>query len=345
MPGSLDALTGGYIYDRKILAGLAELGWRTRAHALDASFPEPTADALRHAAALLESLPDGRCVVIDGLALAGLGAAIEQERERLAVVALIHHPLAHETGLDRAAARRLERAERSALELVRRVVVTSSWTRDALAGFGVPPDRIHVVEPGTDPAPLTARERRDSLRLLCVGTLTPRKGHAVLFEALAGLAERAWTLRCAGSLERDPATASALAAQIERLGLGDRIELLGELEPAEVEREYAGADLFVLPSYLEGYGMAFAEALAHGLPVVATDAGAIPQTVPPDACLLVPPGDPVALERALASLMDSPEQLDSLAAAAAEAGAGLPTWGDSSRRFARALETLAPARR
>lgn len=337
VPGDLGALTGGYIYDRRILEGLSALGWDARAHALDASFPRPSTAALADAARLLDSLDSCRLVVIDGLALAGLLPLLGDARKRLALVALIHHPLAYETGLEPGEAAALARLERDALAEVARVIVTSPWTRRELAAFGVPPARIDVVEPGTDPVPLRPRARGSALRLLSVGSLTPRKGHDVLFDALALLTDRDWSLRCAGSLERDPATAAALAARIERLGLGPRIALLGELDPAGVAAEYARADLFVLPSHLEGYGMVIAEAVAHGLPVVATAAGAVADTLPAGTGVLVPPGDSAALARALAALLDAPDALAALAHKAAAARDRLPTWGASARRFAAAL--------
>ena len=208
----------------------------------------------------------------------------------------------------------LERAERSALAFVRRVIVTSQWTARFLGAYEVPIARIRVVEPGTDrkPAP-RARESHDALNLLCVGTLTARKGHAVLIEALAELRDRRWHLICAGSLTRDPGTVEDLNRRISRLRLTNRISLLGELDADTLERYYERADVFVLASYLEGYGMALAEAVARGMPVVSTTAGAIPETVPASASILVRPGDSRALAKALASLMDDPTACAALA--------------------------------
>ena len=369
VPGDPNTSTGGYIYNAQILAGLAELGWRTRVHSLDDSFPRPTPSALRDARAEIAALPADGVVVIDGLALAGLERVLDTEAKRLPVVALIHHPLALETGLDASEARLLETAERNALALVSRVICTSQWTARTLATYGVPVDRIRVVEPGVDRRQWTARAaaerasrdtpedrpwgssahipvrarsrearsaaaravadvRRQALdsnrsrrrraappadrartgmcalepegptsgvsreelstatraardvRLLCVATVTPRKGHAVLLEALAELRDRRWHLTCAGSTTRDAATFAALEHQIDRLALRARVSFLGDLDADALEREYERADLFVLASYLEGYGMALAEAVARGVPVVSTTAGAIPETVP-----------------------------------------------------------------
>jgi glycosyltransferase involved in cell wall biosynthesis len=205
-------------------------------------------------------------------------------------------------------------------------------------------DRIHVVTPGTEAAPLAAGSGVDPARpgpsFLCVGTLIPRKGHAVLIEALRGLQDRAWTLHCVGSATRDVGTADALRSAIAEHGLGDRVRLHGEVPAGVLQSMYAHADAVVLPSYHEGYGMALAEALAHGLPVVSTTAGAIPDTVPRDAGVLVPPGDAVALRVALAALLDDPLLRSRLAAGARAARAVLPTWPQAVAHFAAALACL-----
>ncbi len=341
VPGDIATRTGGYIYDRRIVEGLEELGWRTAVHSLDPSFPRPAAAALREARGALAAIESGRIVVIDGLALAGLERVLDAENRRLCVVGLIHHPLALETGLAEADASALERAERSALAFVRRVVVTSQWTARFLGAYEVPIARIRVVEPGTDrkPAP-RARVSHDALNLLCVGTLTARKGHAVLIEALAELRDRRWHLICAGSLTRDPGTVEDLNRRICRLRLTNRISLLGELDADTLERYYERADVFVLASYLEGYGMALAEAVVRGIPIVSTTAGAIPETVPASASILVRPGDSRALAKALASLMDDPTARAALAQQAQLASARLPSWSEAAARFATALEGL-----
>jgi len=344
VPGDIRTPTGGYIYDREILAGLKELGWRTTLHALDSSFPRPTPAALRAARAAFGEIPNGSVVVIDGLALPGLDRLLDDDARRLALVALVHHPVSSATD-----ARLFADAERRSLAYARRVITTSQWTARTLAADGVPVAALRVVEPGvdrrrahrTDPrvgvAPATADH---TINLLCVATLTPRKGHAVLFEALNELRDRHWHLTCAGSLLRDSAIVAALQHQIDRLSLRKRVSLLGDLTRDALERQYARADIFVLPSYLEGYGMALAEAVAHGLPIVSTTAGAIPETVPANAGVLVPPGDARALTKALASLLDSPARRAALAAGARAARASLPTWPIAAAKFAAALDGL-----
>jgi glycosyltransferase involved in cell wall biosynthesis len=352
VPGDIRTPTGGYIYDREIIAGLAERGWNVIVHALDGSFPAPTPAALREARATFASLADGRVVVIDGLALPGLDRLLADEAKRLALVALVHHPVALETGLDPIEAERYGALERSALGYVRRVITTSQWTARTLATDGVPVAQLRVVEPGVDrrktrgssdpkgTATATPGAPPDLLNLLCVGTLTPRKGHAVLLEALNEIRDRHWHLTCAGSLLRDTPTVAAIQHLIDRLSLRKRVSLLGDLDREALERQYARAHVFVLPSYLEGYGMALAEAVAFGLPVISTTAGAIPETVPANAGILVAPGDSRALAKALSSVIDDPARRAALASNARAARASLPTWATAATKFAAALDGL-----
>ena len=226
--------------------------------------------------------------------------------------------------------------------LMRGVLCPSASTARAVVASGVAAHRVVVVPPGTArPAAGGRRQTQATLRLLAVGTITPRKGHLLLVEALAGLRELDWTLTCIGSLERDAAAAAALRRAIAAHGLIDRVALAGERPPELLSDAYRDADLFVLPSYHEGYGMACAEALAHGLPVIATTAGAIPDTVPTAASILVPPGDATALREALRRALCDGALRRRLAAGAALAAIALPDWPTAVRNWAAGLDRLA----
>ncbi len=338
IPGDLDTPTGGYRYDRRILAGLAGLGWRVEPCPLDASFPAPTSVARSQARQILAAIPDGGLVLVDGLAFGALPELAETEGRRLRLVALVHHPLASETGLSPERAAGLRNAEARALARARLILVTSRFTATLLAGWGVPWARLKVVEPGTDPAPSAQGSRSGPLRLLCVASLTPRKGHDLLLNALAGLRDWSLHLDCVGSLDRDPVWAEGLIRLRDGRGLAGRVSILGALADEELACRYGAADLFVLPSRFEGYGMVFAEALARGLPILACHAGAVRETVPPEAGLLVPPNDSAALGQALRSLMADPVLRRRLAKGARAAGSRLPTWQDAVAAFAAALE-------
>jgi glycosyltransferase involved in cell wall biosynthesis len=249
--------------------------------------------------------------------------------------------LAAETGLSRERAAGLEQSERASLRFVRHVFVTSEATAAALGPYEVDRSRITVVVPGTDEAPPAAGSRDGVTRLLCVATVTPRKGYDLLIDALTPLASLPWTLTCVGSLTRSAETVAALRYRISRAGLEKKVALAGELTGDALESAYQSADVFVLPTRHEGYGMAVAEALARGIPVISTRTGAIPELVGEDAGLLVPPDDGPAFQGALARVLRSPKLLASLREGARAARDALPRWPQSCARMSQVLERLA----
>jgi len=259
---------------------------------------------------------------------------VAAESRRLRLIALVHHPLAEETGLSAERAAALRISERRALAYVRHVVVTSNYTAGLVTGLGVELERISVVEPGTDPAPRARGSVGSTLNILCVASLTHRKGHAVLLDALAQLKDRDWQLACVGSLRQSPATVAALRERIAVLDLEGRVTLSGEVTDAALAGYYDSADLFVLATRFEGYGMALAEALARGLPVVSTRTGAVTETVPKGAGFLVPPNDPEALTTVLADVMDDPGLRQRLSEGARAARSHLPSWDTAAQRMA-----------
>ncbi|MEI9988203.1 MAG: glycosyltransferase family 4 protein [Aliidongia sp.] len=341
VPGRLDQITGGYLYDRRVVEGLRAQGRAVAVHELPGRFPEADEMALEAAAALLAGLPDGAGLCIDGLALPGFSAMLAEHADRLALTVLVHHPLALETGLTAAQRAAYAALEARLLPLCRGVICPSPASAAAVGDYGVAPERIAVVPPGLDRAERLAQPRETGpVRLLSVATVTPRKGHVLLVEALAPLAALPWHLTIIGSLERDAVTVERLRAAIAEGSLGDRVTLAGEAAPGSLGAAYAEADLFVLASYHEGYGMVFAEAMARGLPILATTGGAIPQTVPPSAGLLVPPGDRAALTGALKRLLGDVSLRRQLGRGALAAAAKLPDWDRTSRTFGAALDRL-----
>jgi glycosyltransferase involved in cell wall biosynthesis len=342
VPGPLDQITGGYLFDRRIVEGLRAKGREVRIIELAGRFPDADDEATKALTAAFAAMPDGSRVVVDGLALTAARVSLAAESERLRIVVFVHHPLALETGLSQVERAAFAAIERALLPLAAGVICPSVRTAREVAAYGVASERIAVAAPGVErPAPSArAGGASRSCRLLCVATLTPRKGHLVLIEALAMLRELDWTLRCVGSLERDAATSATVRDRIAAHGLGRRIELCGEFPPERMHEAYAAADLFVLPSYHEGYGMAFTEAMVHGLPIVAAAAGAIPDTVPPTAGVLVPPGDPAALAEALKALIELPSRRNELARGAARHAASLPDWNQSVATWAAAFDRL-----
>ena len=341
LPGPLDQRSGGTIYDRRVIEALREDGWWVEVLEWPATFPFPNEDDRLEAAASLAAVPDNALVMIDGLALGTLPGLARREKDRLRLVALVHHPLALETGLSPMMAATFAAEEQDALTSVRAVIVTSETTAAIVEGaFGAPGELLTVAQPGVDkPAPRGAR-RPGPVRIFAMGGVSPRKAHHVLIEALARIEDLDWTCVIAGSLEREPEVAEALIGQIAMLGLGERVALVGEVDSEQAARLYADADIFALASVYEGYGMVFAEAQAHGLPIVATTGGAIPEAVAEDAGLLVPPNDAPAFAEALRLLVADPERRAALAAGSRAAGARLPGWNHTAALIAKALDRL-----
>lgn len=337
-PGDLETRTGGYVYDRRLALELEAQGWAVERLSLPAGFPFPSAPELAASARALAGLPEGSTVLIDGLALGAMPEIVAAEARRLDLVGLVHHPLCLETGLSPAQAEALRASEGQALKAVRHVIVTSPMTARTVAElWGIAAERITVALPGTEPAPLARGSGGPGVRMVYVASVTARKAHGLLVEALAGLEEHAWELACTGSLERDLPTVAALRAAIARTGLEERIRLLGEVDEAGLGELYATADLCVSASLYEGYGMAITEALARGLPVVAAAGGAVADTVPPEAGILVPPGDVAALRAALACFLSDPRCRARVIEGAHAARGRLPRWADTARAVGAAL--------
>jgi len=335
VPGAIDQPTGGYTYDRRVVAGLRGLGCEVDIIDLGEGFPHPEASIKNGALERLRAVPPGRPLVIDGLALGVLPEAAKALAATHPVIALVHHPLALEAGISAA-------SEHAALAAVRHVIVTSPSTQRVLvADYGVAEAAVTVALPGNDRIAMEARPRRDSVALLAVGSVVPRKGYDVLIDALAAIADLDWRLVVAGDRTRDRTTADAIEAQIAARGLSARVRMLGAVGEEALDALHREADLFVLASRHEGYGMAFTAAISHGLPVVGTRAGAIPETVAPEAGILVAPDDVAELAAALRVMIADPCARETHAAAARAAAVQLPDWDTTARVFLRVLTALA----
>ncbi|MGI9406614.1 MAG: glycosyltransferase family 4 protein [Hyphomicrobiaceae bacterium] len=339
-PGDPDTLTGGYLYNKRVQAELANSGWTVHAVRLPDAFPFPETSDLEEAARCLAVGRAEDLVVIDGLAF---GAFTENVISRIhsRIVALVHHPLAEESGLDKELAARLCESERGALAHAAGVVVTSPHTRAALIDrYGVPAEKIAVAVPGVD-RPNVSRAPAAAPNILSVGSLTARKGHDTLLHALGAIRDLDWFATIVGSDVRDPAVAEQLIALRADLGLADRVQFVGERQ--ELGAFYAGATVFALATRHEGYGMVFSEAMVHGLPIVSCRVGAVPDTVPEGAGVLVPPDDPDVFAGALRRMLTDAPFRNRCTAASLAAGEELPTWKETARAFAGKLREVAAA--
>jgi glycosyltransferase involved in cell wall biosynthesis len=329
--------TGGNIYDRRVCAGLAAAGWEVLVATVTAALPAPGAAARADLARIVSAIPDGETVLIDGLIASPSAAQLLSHAGRIQMTVLLHMPLA--TALDHDAG--AESSERSVLRAAAGVVVTSEWTRrQVLIRYGIPAGRVHVARPGVDRVAALARPVRG--QLICVGVLGRHKGQDLLIEALAGLADRDWRCVLAGSLDRDPDFVEQLRARIAHLGYGDRVRLSGVLTGAALSDAYATADLLVVPSRAESYGMTVTEALAHGLPVIAAAVGGLPEAlgIAADGIRpgqLIPSGDPAALAAALGDWLGDEDHRRRLRAAAVLRRSTLCGWDQTAKEIANAL--------
>jgi glycosyltransferase involved in cell wall biosynthesis len=255
------------------------------------------------------------------------------------MMVLLHMPLA--TAVDIPHDAGTERSERLVLRAAAGVVVTSEWTRrQVLTRYRIPGSRVHVARPGADRVAAPPQPVRG--HLICVGVLGRHKGQDLLVEALADLADRDWHCVLAGSLDRDPDFVEHLQTRITRLGYDHRVRLSGVLTGAALSHAYTTADLLVAPSRSETYGMTVSEALAHGVPVIATAIGGLPEAFGSTADgsgpgQLIPPGNPAALAVALGDWLDDEGHRHRLRAAVRQRQATLPGWEQTAQEVADAL--------
>jgi glycosyltransferase involved in cell wall biosynthesis len=347
VPGGIDDAatpSGGNVYDRRICNGLTTLGWDVHEHAVDGGWPWPDDDAQRALVRVIAELPDGAVVLIDGLIASSVPAVLVPHAHRLVLVVLVHLPLGDgPLGHEVADARSRECAVLAAATVI---VTTSTWTRDLLLDrYPLRPENVAVAEPGAAPAEL-APGTGDGGQLLCVAAVTPHKGHDVLLAALAAVPDMSWRCVLVGTLDRDRAFADLLQRRAKEAGIDDRIWFAGARTGAELDRAYAAADVLVVPSLGETYGMVVTEALARGLPVIATAVGGLPHTLGRTADgrrpgLLVAPGDAPALAVALSSWLRDADLRLRLRLAAQERRGTLSDWRATVERVAHVLTEAA----
>lgn len=336
IPGDIDLPTGGYTYDRRVLALLPQHGIAARHVALPAGYPFPTPQVLAESEAILKALPPRMPLLIDGLAYGAMPAEFVA-RIAQPIIALVHHALFLETGLSPAQQHHFHMTEKMALTFAHRVIAVSPATVATLVEeFAVPRARIAQASPGTDAAPRArgSKGSKGPLHIVSVGSVVPRKAYDVLVRALARIQDLDWRLTIAGARHLSDEANAQLERAIAETGLGERIRLLGALPHRDLDALYDEADLFVLASRYEGFGMVLTEALARGLPIVCTTGGAAAETAPDAAALKVPPGDEAALAGAIARVVRDEDLRRRMGEAAWAAAAGLWRWDDTARIIA-----------
>lgn len=314
-------VSGGNVYDRRLRDGLGAAGWDVRV------LPVPERDGALVRA--LAGIPSAAVVLVDGLLVAREPGSVAADAGRLRC-AILTHMVDGELG----------GTERTDYRAARRVIATSGWTRaELIAQDAAEPHAISVAHPGTDEAPLSVPSPSGG-RLLCVGAVAPHKGQDLVVDALSALSGLpGWTCTFVGSLTTDPGFVAALRASIGAAGLTDRVVLAGVLIGDALAEAYARADLVLQPSRLESYGMAVADALAHGIPVLTTEVGGLPEAIGvEDAAMIVPPDDPWAIRVVLQQWWASADHRRALHDAALRARGARRTWAATVAAVAVALQ-------
>ena len=332
--------SGGNAYDRRVCRGLASIGWSVDEHAVPGSWPRPDAASCAALADVVGRIPDDAVVLLDGLVASAAPEALVPHASRLRMVVLVHMPLGDRPSDDGAEEARTR--EGAVLSSASAVVTTSAWARSRLLElYRLPAERVHVAEPAVDAAEL-APGTGGGGALLCVAAVTSGKGHDVLLDALAATMDLPWHCECVGSLDREPAFVERLLRRALDRGLADRLRFPGPRTGADLDRSYAAADLLVLASRAETYGMVVTEALARGIPVVAADVGGLTEALGHGADgtrpgLLVPPGDPAALGAALRAWLGDADLRGRLRRAARERRESLARWSTTTSVLAGVL--------
>ncbi|MCW2843945.1 MAG: glycosyltransferase family 4 protein [Nocardioides sp.] len=338
-----DRPSGGNTYDRRVCDELTAAGWTVEQHAVRGAWPHPDAAACGALASEVAAIPDGSVVLLDGLVASAAPGVLVPEAGRLRLVVLVHMPLGGRPLHGEADGARTR--ERALLTAAAAVVTTSAWTRDwLLHRYPLCPERVHVAEPGVDAADLAPGTETGG-GLLCVAAVTAAKGYDVLVESLSAVAGRTWHCDCVGTLDRDPRFVDDLGHRSRVAGLAGRLRFTGPRVGAALDSTYAAADVLVLASRGETYGMVVTEALARGIPVIATSVGGVPEALGGSdgerPGLLVEPGDPDALADALRRWLDDGGLRQRLRAAARARRTTLTGWPETARRVSRVLTEVA----
>jgi glycosyltransferase involved in cell wall biosynthesis len=340
VPGCFPPTTGAIVFDTRLAAELRALGHAVTFVPVAGQHPWPDGAARASAAELWQAHrpthPDDRAV-IDGFCLYAFDGLEERLHEARAIT-MFHHPMSLEPQLSVPEQSAYAEIEQRLLPSLARIVVPSEAGRAQLrAAMALPAEAIAVVAPGIpDPGRSTGSGGR-ACHLLAVGSLIPRKGHDTVLRALASLSDLAWRLTICGDPGIDPAHAAALRAAAEAPGLTGRVTFPGACSPEDMDSLWRSADLFVSGSCFEGYGMAVAEAVRRGLPLAVTSGAAVPDVIPPEASVIVEPGDHVQLSKGLRRLIFGAPLRRELADAAWRAGRAFPSWADQGRCFAALL--------
>lgn len=329
--GSIETISGGYLYDRQLVAYLRSCGDRVQITSI------PPGSYFSH---LLDNLsfrlPSEADIIIEDELIHPSVLAANFRRDRgIPVISLVHnlHSSERRAGWQNTL---LRQTERRYLESVDGFIFNSGTTRDSVLRL-IGDARLHVVAPpagdrlgGLTPDVVRKRAIQPGpLRLLFLASVTPLKGLHVLLNALSGLPGGCCTLDVVGSLAADAAYARHMQVAAATLAAPTRFH--GALDGPPLVELLRSTDAVVIPSYWEGFGIAFLEGMAFGAPAIGTTAGAIPQMIRDGVNgYVVPPGDAAELREIIRNLASDRQLLARLSVGALAYYQSCPTWNQSA---------------
>jgi glycosyltransferase involved in cell wall biosynthesis len=328
--GDIHSLTGGYLFNMHIINGLKQKGYTVVVLGSDLKLNDKEG-LERISRAGLEKLPLGACVIVDSIVLASLHQIVNEFRGRLKFLGLMHLPVSYD--ISSGVHGKLDNEELKALNHMELVIVTGRFTCDLLCNAGLNRKKIMIVEPGTEHFPRKRQYKSIPSELLCIANYSAVKAQDILVRGLSMLTAWNWTMHLFGDMEREPGYTTAIRLLIQQLKMENRIFMHGIAGRHEISRIYLNADLFVMPSLFESYGMALTESLAHGIPVVTTTAGNIPDTIPAGMGLLTEPANAGQLAEAIRSLFDEPSKYFALCSAASQYYRQARSWDQAVAEF------------
>lgn len=317
--------TGGFVYNNRLAAALAVQAGRFLTLSVPAGFPSIAAPVRARLAAAFAALPPDTFLVGDHLHFADLAPELAQRHFRVAAV--FHHARSIE---DTVGGRQADRAaEQRGFDACDCILVSSQTTATYVqCQHGVLPQKIVVAIPGDDPVSRSPGPSSATRLLVTVGAVIPRKRHDYLAAVATRLRAPDWQWIIAGDLARDPEWMGKVRAAIDAAGLRERVRLAGAVSGAELESLWQRAGVCVAASHYEGYGMALAEALRRGVPVVTTASGAVGEWAR-GGVVIAPDDDAETFARALDVLLLDPAVRQRMSDAAWAFGSALPTWAQT----------------
>ncbi|HEX2933974.1 MAG TPA: glycosyltransferase family 4 protein [Bacteroidales bacterium] len=337
IPGDIDTLASCYIYDKRLIEGLKKKGHAVEVHRLSDDFPFPSDESIIQFTKTIRQIPKGETVIIDSLALGVIPAVLKELSITNPIIGLMHLPLSVDPNYSAYQRTLITKPEMEALGYVGKFIVSSLYTQETLINLGIDENKINLVTPGIDDVPQKKNYPERPSKLLSIANMCRSKDHSLLVRALTALKDKDWELHCYGNLDWDRNYLADFQALIRKNNLQKKILVHGTISGKELSDAYLEADLFVHPSDFETYGMAMVEALAHGLPVVASTGGGIQKTIPSKMAQFFKPSDVYGLQSILEELFENPVIYKRLYTQALTYKQTAQTWSQTIELFEKAL--------